>query len=262
MKNVSILDHPELSARLFYPWPNRFPDPFYVQGRGDKLGCRYSREFPDGLTIIHFHGNGETVADYVEEFAPRIASFGVNLLLAEYRGYGMSEGEPKLAAMLDDIPAIVAASGADPSRLVFFGRSLGSLYAVHAASLYPEAAGLVLESGISDPLERILLRVEPWQLETTEGELRTEVERVLNQKEKLAAFRGRTLVLHTMNDDIVPVAHGVQLHEWASEPKELVVFERGDHNNIMEVNREVYFSRLEKFLRSCEGAGTVTGKPA
>ncbi len=253
MMNQSILDHPELSARIFYPRPNRFPGPFHVEGIEGRLGCWYNRQFPDGLTMIHFHGNGETVADYLEEFAARIASFGVNLLLAEYRGYGMSEGEPKIAAMLDDIPAIVAASGAGPSRLVFFGRSLGSLYAAHAASLYPGAAGLVLESGIADPLELILLRVEPRQMGTTVEELRAEVERVLNQKDKLASFPGRTLVLHTLNDDIVPVSHGKLLHEWAGRPKEMVLFERGDHNNIMEVNRQGYFSRLERFLRSCEG---------
>lgn len=255
MKNESILDHPELSARLFYPWPNRFSDPLFVDGEDGKLGCWYNNEFPDGLTMIHFHGNGETVADYLDEFAPRIASFGVNLFLAEYRGYGMSEGEPKLAAMLADIPAMVAASGVEPARLVFFGRSLGSLYASHAASLYPGAAGLVLESGIADPLERILLRVEPWQMETTPEELLAEVWRVLNQREKLAAFRGRTLVLHAMNDDIVPVSHGELFHVWANEPKELVNFERGDHNNIREVNRERYYGHLEKFIRSCEGKG-------
>ena len=251
MKHASILDHPALSARLFYPWPNPFPDPFFVEGNNGKLGCRYIRGFPDGLTMIHFHGNGETVADHLDEFAPAIASLGVNLLLAEYPGYGMSEGQPRLAAMLEDIPAIVTASGADPSRLIFFGRSLGSLYAAHAAFLYPDAAGLILESGIADPMERILIRVEPWQMETTMEELRAEVDRVLNQMEKLAAFRGRTLVLHTRNDDIVPVSHGELLHEWANEPKELVIFERGNHNNIMEVNRKEYFERLESMIRAC-----------
>jgi len=33
-----ILDHATLSARYFYPWPNRFDDPFYVQGDGFRLG--------------------------------------------------------------------------------------------------------------------------------------------------------------------------------------------------------------------------------
>jgi pimeloyl-ACP methyl ester carboxylesterase len=205
------------------------------------------------LTVVHFHGNGETVGDYLEGFAGRMESLGVNLLLAEYRGYGMSDGVPRLAAMLKDIPPIVAASGVDPSRLIFFGRSLGSLYAVHAAALYPTAAGLVLESAIADPLERILARVEPWQLGVTEEELRTEVERLFNQQQKLAALRGRTLVLHTRNDDLVDISHGERLHVWANRPKELVVFERGDHNNIMEVNRESYFAHLDRFIAACIG---------
>jgi len=251
MENESILDHPTISSRLFYPWPNRFPGPFFVEGKAGKLGCWYNRPFPDGLTMIHFHGNGETVVDYLDRFAGYISALGVNLLLAEYRGYGMSEGEPRLTAMLEDIPAIVAASGVEPSRLIFFGRSLGSLYASHAAFLYPEAAGLVLESGIAEPLELILLRVEPRQLNTTLDVLRTETDRVLNQRQKLAAFRGRTLVMHTRNDDIVPFSHGVLLHSWAKEPKELVMFERGDHNNIMEVNQERYFEYLDFLLQTC-----------
>ncbi|MDD2319751.1 MAG: alpha/beta hydrolase [Geobacteraceae bacterium] len=255
MKNRSILDHPTLCARLFYPWPNHFNEPFFVHGKEGQLGCWYNREFPDGLTMIHFHGNGESVADYREEFAGQVASLGVNLLLAEYRGYGMSEGAPKLAAMLDDIPAIVAASGVEPARLIFFGRSLGSLYAAHAAALYPEAAGLVLESGIAELLELILERVEPWQLDTVIADVQAAVARVFNQQQKLTEFRGRTLVMHTRNDDIVPAAHGEKLHRWAGGPKELIIFERGDHNNIREVNKERYFSQLEKLVRECRQAG-------
>jgi uncharacterized protein len=249
----SCLDHPLLSERYFYPWPNPFPDPFFVDGKGGRLGCWYGRWFPEGLTVIHFHGNGETVGDYLEGFAGRMESLGVNLLLAEYRGYGMSGGEPRLAAMLEDIHPIVAASGVDPSRQIFFGRSLGSLYAAHAAALYPMAAGLVLESAIADPLERILVRVEPWQLGVTDDELKNEVDRLFNQRRKLAEFQGRTMVLHTRNDDIVDVSHGERLYAWANEPKELVIFDRGDHNNIMEVNEESYFAHLERFIAVCNG---------
>jgi pimeloyl-ACP methyl ester carboxylesterase len=245
----SCLDHPVLSERYFYPWPNRIEDPFYVEGKGGRLGCRYDRGFPYGMTIIHFHGNGETVGDYLGDFSGRMKVLGINLFLAEYCGYGMSEGEPRLAAMLDDIPVIVAASGVDPARLIFFGRSLGSLYALHAASLYPQAAGLVLESAIADPLERILARVEPWQLEVSMEELRVEVGRVLNQREKLAAFTGRTLVMHTRNDDLIDYTHAERLYQWANQPKELVIFERGDHNNILEVNGESYFAHLEEFVQ-------------
>lgn len=243
-----ILDHPTLTARYFYPWPNQFDDPFFVQGDGFRLGCHY-RHISDELpTIIHFHGNGETVADYLGDFEDRITGLGANLLLAEYRGYGMSDGEPGLAAMLDDVRLITEASGVPPEKIIFFGRSLGSLYAVHGVFLYPQAAGLIVESGLAEPLERILVRIEPEHIGATMDSLKEAVARHLNQKRKIASYQGRLLILHTQNDDLVSVSHAENLYEWAQEPKELLIFERGDHNNIMAVNSESYFRAVAKFL--------------
>ena len=243
-----ILDHPTLSARYFYPWSNRFDDPFYVQGDGFSLGCHYRHISDDLPTIIHFHGNGETVADYLDDFEDRITGLGANLLLAEYRGYGMSDGEPGLVAMLDDVRLITEASGVPPEKIIFFGRSLGSLYAVHGVFLYPQAAGLIVESGLAEPLERILVRVEPHHVGATMDSLKEAVARHLNQKRKIALFQGRLLILHTQNDDLVSVSHAENLYEWAQEPKELLIFERGDHNNIMAVNSESYFRAVAKFI--------------
>jgi pimeloyl-ACP methyl ester carboxylesterase len=248
-----FLDHPIISSRYFYPWPNSFAEPFFVEGNGFRLGCRYCRVHEDAPTIIHFHGNGESVADYLGEFEERITGLGANLLLAEYRGYGMSSGVPALAAMLEDVELIVKASGAPPERVIFFGRSLGSLYALHGAALYPRAAGLIIESGLADPLERILVRVEPREVGATMEQLRGSVERCFNQREKIAAFKGRVLIMHTRNDDLVSVSHAERLYAWANEPKQLLVFERGDHNTILPVNLEAYFAALGKFIQSIEG---------
>lgn len=244
-----FLDHPELSARYFYPWPNRFDEPFFVEGDGFRLGCRYMKVSADLPTIIHFHGNGESVADYLGEFERRIHGLGANLLLAEYRGYGMSSGAPALAAMLDDVPLIVEASGVPPERIIFFGRSLGSLYAVHGAALYPAAAGLIVESGVADPLERILMRIEPRHVGATPDGVRAAVERCLDQRGKIASFRGRVLVMHTRNDDLVPVGHAERLFGWANQPKELLLFDRGDHNSILPANEEAYFAAVEGLIR-------------
>jgi len=249
-----FLDHPILSSRYFYPWSNRFEEPFFVEGNGYRLGCRYSRVSDDAPTIIHFHGNGETVADYIGEFEERIAGLGANLFLAEYRGYGMSSGVPAVAAMLDDVELIVAASGIPAEQIIFFARSLGSLYALHGAARYPRAAGLIIESGLADPLERILVRIEPGEVGATSEELRTAVERCFNQREKIASFTGRVLVMHTRNDDLVSVSHAERLYEWANEPKQLLVFERGDHNTIMPVNLEPYFAAVGEFVQSIKAA--------
>lgn len=243
-----ILDHPALSARYFYPWPNHFDEPFFIQGDGFRLGCRYRHASHDLPTIIHFHGNGETVADYLGDFEERIVSLGANLLLAEFRGYGMSDGEPGLATMLEDVRLIVEASGSQPEKIIFFGRSLGSLYAVHAAALYPQAAGLIVESGLADPLERILVRVEPHHVGATMDSLREAVARHLNQKRKISLFKGRVLILHSRNDDLVSVSHAENLYEWANDPKELLIFERGDHNTIMAANENAYIRAVKRFI--------------
>lgn len=222
-----------------------------MNGDGFHLGCRHlhvSDLFP---TIIHFHGNGETVEDYLGDFEDRITGMGANLLLAEYRGYGMSNGFPGLVAMLDDVKLIVEASGVPPEQIIFFGRSLGSLYAAHGASLYPQAAGLIIESGLAEPLERILVRIEPRHVGATMESLQAAVVRHLNQRQKIAAFRGRLLILHARNDDMVDVSHAERLYEWGQEPKQILVFDRGDHNSIMVANEKAYFKAVEYFIASC-----------
>lgn len=246
-----FLDHPVLTSRYFYPFTNRFEEPFYVKGRDFRLGCRYLHVSDDFPTVIHFHGNGETVADYLGDFERQITGMGANLLLAEYRGYGMSDGVPGLAAMLDDVQLITEASGVPPDRIIFFGRSLGSLYALHGAALYPQAAGLIIESGLADPLERILVRIDPRHVGATMESLQAAVECYFNQKEKIAAFRGRVLIMHARYDDLVDVSHGERLYDWAQGPKQILVFEQGDHNTILAVNEEAYFDAVERFIVSC-----------
>jgi len=49
----------------------------------------------------------------------------------------------------------------------------------------------------------------------------------------------------------VDVSHAERLYSWANQPRELVIFARGNHNNIMEINGESYFAHLEKFLSVC-----------
>ena len=247
--NYSILDHPALSAQYFYPWPNHFDNPFFVTGDGYRLGCRFQKVSDKFPTIIHFHGNGESVQDYLGDFEQQITGLGANLLLAEYRGYGMSSGEPALASMLEDVRLIVEASKIPPEEIIFFGRSLGSLYALHGAYLYPQAAGLIIESGLADPLERILVRIEPRHVGATMDELRNEVERLLNQQAKISSFTGSVLIMHTRNDDLVSVSHAERLYDWANEPKELLLFERGDHNTILPANVQEYFAKVWNLVR-------------
>ncbi|PLX79271.1 MAG: alpha/beta hydrolase [Desulfuromonas sp.] len=248
---AEILNHPLIGQRYFFPRPERFDNPFWVDCGPARLACHYHEVDPQGLTVVHFHGNGEVVADYVDFLPGLFARFGCNTFIAEFRGYGMSTGEPAVGTMIDDIEPIINAVPSPPERIVLFGRSVGSIPAVQAIARFPQVAGLIIESGIADVLERLLLRVDPLELGVTPAQLEQAVAQKLDQRRTMAAFSGPLLVMHTVHDGLVDVEHGKRLHDWAgSEQKMLRLFERGDHNSIMMVNGEEYFRLVGEFLAS------------
>ena len=233
----ALLDHPVVTERYFFP--RRAPPPTTsrvdVAVEGAVLACASHRPFADAPTLVFFHGNGEVVADYVPEYAEAFASVGLNTFFAEYRGYGASTGTPALVRMLDDVDAILDAVGVPDERLVLYGRSVGSIYAIEAASRRPSARALVIESGIASPLARVLLRATPHELGATIDALREEAARRLDHEAKLARFEGPTLVLHAKHDDLVRADEARANAGWAKR-SELVLFERGDHNSIHAYN--------------------------
>jgi pimeloyl-ACP methyl ester carboxylesterase len=197
---------------------------------------------------VYWHGNGEVVADYLPEFPTWITRAGYNLLLAEYRGYGMSTGRPALVGMLDDVSATLQSLGLPDSQIVLFGRSIGSLYAVHGVSKHPQVAGLILESGVADVTQRFFLRVQPEELGMSRAGLVAALQGSFDYAAKLRGFQGRTLILHTQHDELVPVRHAEMLYAAAPEPKTLHIFNQGGHNDIFYWNRVAYMQLVETFL--------------
>jgi pimeloyl-ACP methyl ester carboxylesterase len=245
----TILDHPIIASRYFFPRPVSFSTPYWVgTADGSRLACYYHEANPAAKTVVYFHGNGEVVTDYLPDFPAWMAQAGYNLLLAEYRGYGMSTGRPALVGMLEDVPAILRRLGLPDSQIVLFGRSLGSLYAVHGVSRHPQIAGLILESGVADITERFFLRVQPAELGMSHTALVEELQRYFDYAAKLRGFQGRTLVLHARGDELVDVHHAELLYAAAPEPKTLHIFNQGGHNDLFFCNRQAYMQLVETFL--------------
>lgn len=242
----SVADHPVIGQRYFFPRTSELPGADMVAVDGAQLGC-FSVDKGHELTLLHFHGNGEIVADYLPGMAELFDSMGLNSFFAEYRGYGASTGEPQMGKMLDDVAALCERAG-DPSKLVVFGRSVGSIYAVEAAHRFPEIAGLVLESGIADPLERVLLRASPRELGVSSEELVAEFSARFDHKKKLAAFSKPALVLHAAGDDLVDKSHAERNAEWIGSSAELAILPRGDHNSIFAANQATYIQKLRDFV--------------
>jgi len=246
----TVLDHPLLAERYFFPRPDRVAEPRWVELEDVRLACVH-RPAPWGSpTLVHFHGNGEVVTDYVPWFVDLATRIGVGAFLVEYRGYGGSTGAPLLGRMLDDVAPVLRAVGIPPSAMVVHGRSLGSIFAIEAVDRFPEIPALIVESGLGDMFARLRHRVTPAELGTTEVKVREAISARLDHRAKLAGYHGRLLVLHAVDDEVVDVANAHDVYEWAEQAdRTLTLFERGGHNELALVNTRSYQSALERFVR-------------
>lgn len=115
---------------------------------GARLHAVHLRQPGATATVLYFGGNGYTIGRYGAWTASLFAPLGVDLIVVDHRGYGLSEGRPGIAAMEQDALAVfdhARRSVGDGGRIVVHGHSLGSFVAGHVAA-NRSAAGVVLES--------------------------------------------------------------------------------------------------------------------
>lgn len=250
----SILDHPAISGCYLYPQDRSVQGPFLVDVQGIRLACYNRVVDPDRFTLVHFHGNGEAVADYVPWMADAIVALGLNAFFVEYRQYGDSTGKAQLVAMLGDGEAAIKAAAIPFEKVIAFGRSIGSLYAIELVSRQPSIAGLILESGIANPAERFLARADLSSTPFTQADVVAEARRFFDHERKLSGYSNPLLILHTEHDGLIEISHAERNYRWAaSSQKKLVRFPVGNHNSIMGDNQDEYFQAVFDFVKPIIG---------
>ena len=200
-----LLDHELIGQRYFFPRRAPLSDPWVVDVDGASLHCHRAAAHPGAPTLLHFHGNGEIVGDWRGDFVNALVAAGINVVLAEYRGYGVSaaEGPSTESGLYDDAEALVVElgrRGVAPTRLVLWGTSLGSGVACELAAR-GRGAGLVLETpytSMADMATRVL-PIAPG---------RWLVRDVFDNLTKAPSIRLPALVVHGDADEVVPFAMG------------------------------------------------------
>ena len=145
--DYSVLDRPEILQVVFYPRQEWNPPPAGVLDYlvdvepGTQVSCRYYPATPGGPCILYFHGNGEVACDH-DSIAPLYNRLGISLFVADYRGYGRSDGTPTFTTMSADAHPIfeffLETVRSSSDRLFVMGRSLGSHSALELASQQSE----------------------------------------------------------------------------------------------------------------------------
>jgi alpha-beta hydrolase superfamily lysophospholipase len=246
---------------IFFPRPDQpygpeargaFDHRFEVE-KGVRLRMRFFLAGISDPVILFFHGNGETARDY-DSSADDYRALPASLIVAEYRGYGGSGGEPSLETMLSDAQQEltetkkVLADKGYRGPMAVMGRSLGSAAAIElASSRASELSALIVESGFGEVLPLLALlgvRVEALSLNEDDGP---------RNLAKMAAVSMPTLILHAEQDDIISIKQAELLMAANKDPQKVFVRVPGaGHNDIQFVAGERYFATIRRLLNRVE----------
>lgn len=175
--------------------------------------------------ILFFHGNGDTLAGRVSRFRLLISD-GTGLVALSFRGYAGSTGSPSEEGLLKDAAAAYAFTAAryDTRRIVVWGFSLGSGVAVALASEHP-VGKLILEAPYTSTADvaASLYPIVPVRLLMRDQ---------FHSDRRIAHVNVPLLIMHGDADPVINIEFGERLFAMAHEPKQLVRFSGGGHENL------------------------------
>jgi len=174
-------------------------------------------------------------------------------LFVNYRGYGLSEGEPSERVVLDDARLVydyaAARPDVDPASIVLLGRSLGSYVAV-AVAAERKTRGAILATPF-DSFAALGADRYPF----------LPVGLILNGRYDAAALapsiKVPALFVLAENDNVTPVANGEALARVWGGPHRLVTLAHARHYGIE--RRDEFWRAVGEFLRELEPAPAARG---
>lgn len=257
---------------LFYPLEQHVLTP-------DRLGLQYEDVYfksNDGLqqhawflpakgeskaSVFFLHGNAENISTHIGSVY-WMPEAGLNVFLLEYRGYGKSTGIPDLDGIMQDMESgmrtLLAREDIDPHKIIVFGQSMGGAIAVYAVanSAYRQhIKALIIESAFSD-YRRITRDVlsRSWLTWPFQWPLSFLIDNSYSPEDYIDKISPiPLLIIHGVNDRVVPYAHGERLYMLAKERKQIWTINYGRH---IDANGDSGFRRhLVDYIESVANGG-------
>lgn len=199
--------------------------------------------------LLYFHGNASNNGD-LTEIAAIFHSLGLGVLIIDYRGYGKSSPIfPNETRVYQDAEAawryLTTELLFEPQRTFVYGHSLGGAIAIDLASKHPDMAGLIVEgtfTSMKDMADSIpFLPIFPLDWLITQR---------FDSITKIKVVETPVLILHGRSDRTIPVSMANRLYAAAPEPKQLVIIDQANHDNLPEFGGQQYRLRLKQFINS------------
>ena len=203
---------------------------------------------PSNRVLLYLHGNGINIGANVAH-ASRFQRMGFSVLLPDYRGYGLSQGNfPTESQVYQDAQVaweyLVKQRKIPPQQIFIYGHSLGGAVAIDLAVKHPDAAGLIVESSFTSVADMVnhqqIYRIFPVSLLLHQR---------FNSIDKVGALAVPVLFIHGTADWQVPAGMSQQLYASAPQPKQIFLVPEAGHNNTAEVAGNQYFQVVKQFVK-------------
>lgn len=203
--------------------------------------------------ILFFHGNGDNVSTQLPNTF-WLAKEGYDLYVYDYRGYGLSQGEPDLDGTISDMELMIAHSVQqlpEDEKLIVLGHSLGgsmAIYAVAHSAYRDRIEALITLEAFSDYHHVTqdmlsnsgILWLFQWPLSFT-------VSNAYSPLDSIALVSPVPVcIIHSENDEMIEMYHAERLFDAANEPKTFKLID-SNHSNVLVTkdNRQVLFDYLK-----------------
>ncbi|MGD9683557.1 MAG: alpha/beta hydrolase [Candidatus Obscuribacterales bacterium] len=225
--NIQVLFKPVRCDSVRRLWYGRQGDEAYFTNRaGKRLHGLFFPGSGSRVVLVH-HGQYRNLEDHLA-----LCGFllrGQNsLFIYDYAGFGLSEGSPTVAGMIDDAASayecLTGRLAVAPERVVHFGASLGSGPAALLAAERP-CAGLILFSpyiSLKDEARDVFpfLKIYPdWLLTDCDFDTVASV----------ARLKVPVLIVHSIDDPCISIRHSDRIYAAAREPRSYLRIAGGNH---------------------------------
>lgn len=177
-------------------------------------------------TVVHFHGNAKNISSHWR-YVSWLPKRGFNVFVFDYRGYGASHGKPEPKGVFEDSRAALSyvrtRNDVDPQRLFVLGQSLGGNNAI-----------AVVGSGNREGVKAVAIEGTFYSYASIANDRFPGAGLIVDNTYSASKYVKDIapiplLLIHGMDDRIVPYDHSVRLLKVAGEPKAMMTIKDGSH---------------------------------
>ncbi len=210
-------------------------------------------------SLLYFYGNAETVRTSQLRLFWLAQRYQLRVLSIDYRGYGASDGSPSIQHLLDDALIIEDYLRLDSlpraQHLIVYGRSLGSIVALHLAEQRP-IDGIVLEGTVTNLTDALpgIKHLLPWYVRwLVRLRIGEDLQKYEPPVETIRKISAPLLMIHGETDVLFPVDRARKMYDHSPAKEKFWCEVPGAGHNSLSITRPPVAGCLDEFLATCLG---------